>query len=195
MCGEYGEQLGRPHYHALIFGYDFPDKYLYKVRRKNNIYRSPLLEKLWFQGLSEIGSVNYQSAGYVARYVMKKITGDQAQSHYQRINKETGEYFEIEPEYNSMSLRPGIGKEWWDKYGKQDVHENDEVILRDGKRVRTPKYYDKLLKQENPQALENIKETRKMNAKKWQHEQTPERLLAREENAKARLKRLRRELT
>jgi len=25
-CGEYGEQLQRPHYHALVFNVDFPDR-------------------------------------------------------------------------------------------------------------------------------------------------------------------------
>lgn len=194
MAGEYGDKLGRPHYHALLFGYDFPDKYQWQERRGNKVFRSPLLEKIWHYGFSEIGSVSAQSAGYVARYVMKKINGDQAKSHYTRIDKETGEIYKLEPEYNSMSLRPGIAKDWWDKYGKTDVHENDEVILRDGKRVRTPKYYDKLLKRENPKALENIKETRQLNAKKWLHEQTPDRLLAKQKNTEARLKKLRRTL-
>ena len=29
MCGEYGEQFDRPHFHACIFGVDFPDKVLF----------------------------------------------------------------------------------------------------------------------------------------------------------------------
>lgn len=29
-CGEYGPQYARPHYHALIFNFDFADKYFWK---------------------------------------------------------------------------------------------------------------------------------------------------------------------
>ena len=192
--GEVIDKLGRPHYHAIIFGHDFPDKKLHRIQRENKIYRSPTLEKLWPFGFSEIGNVTFASAGYVARYCMKKINGDQSQSHYEKIDKETGEVIDRQPEYNDMSRRPGIGKEWYDKYGKTDVHQNDEIITRDGKRIKTPKYYDKLLAKVDPETLKNIKECREQTGKAYYNETHPKRLEAREKNARARLQRLRREL-
>lgn len=83
MCGEYGEQLGRPHFHACIFGMDFADKKLWKTTgSKSKLYRSAELEKLWTFGFSSVGDVNFESAAYVARYIMKKVTGEAATEHY-----------------------------------------------------------------------------------------------------------------
>ena len=79
MCGEYGDKLGRPHFHAIIFGVTFVDKKLWSIRRGNNLYRSATLEKLWPFGFSSIGAVNFETAAYVARYVTKKITGIEAE--------------------------------------------------------------------------------------------------------------------
>lgn len=72
-CGEFGSKRGRSHYHSLIFGFDFPDKEFYKFNKLGQpLYRSPTLDKLWGKGICIIGEVTYQSAGYVARYCMKK---------------------------------------------------------------------------------------------------------------------------
>lgn len=83
MCGEYGPKLGRPHFHACLFGIDFPDRKLWKVTdSKSKLYRSEILEKLWTKGFSSVGDVNFESAAYVARYIMKKVTGEAAELHY-----------------------------------------------------------------------------------------------------------------
>lgn len=193
MCGEYGDENLRPHYHALIFNYDFHDKWLHRTKRGNKCYRSTTLEKLWPWGFSELGSVSFKSSAYVARYVMKKITGEPAENHYKRVNINTGEITNVEPEFNRMSLRPGIGKKWFDKYYK-DVYDQDQVITRDGKIIKTPKYYDKLLKKIDPATLENIKSCRQQTGRNYQHEQTDERLEAKEQCAKARIENLKRSL-
>ncbi|AXH74125.1 MAG: replication initiator protein [Microviridae sp.] len=82
MCGEYGENFGRPHFHACLFNHDFSDKKLWKTVNKMPLFRSAELEELWPFGFSSIGSVTFESAAYVARYIMKKITGEAAEKHY-----------------------------------------------------------------------------------------------------------------
>jgi hypothetical protein len=55
-----------------------------------------------------------------------------------------------------MSRREGIGYEWYQKYGWEDCHKNDFVVIN-GKEVRPPRYYDKLLDDDK---LEVIKKQR-----------------------------------
>ena len=74
-AGEYGDQKKRPHYHLCIFNYDFPDKEVYSLSGKNRefpVYISPTLQELWPFGYHTIGEVSMASAGYIARYVVKK---------------------------------------------------------------------------------------------------------------------------
>jgi len=126
----------------------------------------------------------------VARYVMKKVNGKQAEEDgtYWRMDSETGEGFKVKPEFCAMSRRPGIGKPWFEQF-KKDVYPNDYVVLR-GKKVRPPKYYDKLLEQEDAYALDDIKMARVEKAYQWVDEQSPERLAAREKCKLVQLERL-----
>lgn len=187
-CGEYGEKNGRPHFHAILFGLDFEDKKLWKIENKQRLYRSAILEKLWPYGFSSVGSVTFQSTAYVARYILKKQTGEQADDHY--FDSLTGVY--LKPEYNTMSRRPGIGKTWYDKY-KDDVYPHDYVVLN-GKKMKPPKYYDTMLEKDRPYEFDEIKFERLDNGKKHEQNNTPERLHVRETVQKAKLKQLPRNL-
>jgi len=153
-CGEYGETLGRPHYHALLFNFDFPDKTLWSTNSEFPLYTSESLSELWNLGFSTIGDLTFESAAYCARYVTKKITGDLAKDHYQGRK----------PEYCTMSRRKGIGYGWIEKY-RNDVYPFDEVIIR-GKKMKPAKAYDRFLELNFPTEYEEVKQSREIIAKK-----------------------------
>lgn len=191
-CGEYGEKTYRPHYHAVIFNFDFADKVLFSVSGETRLYVSADLLSLWKFGHCVIGSVTFESAAYVAAYCLKKVTGSAADSHYERVIEETGELVQVTPEFAHMSRRPGIGQGWYDKY-KDEVFPADEVFAR-GRLMKPPRFYDKLFEVEQPEAFEALKRARKQaSANDWRNN-TSERLRVREIVKKARLSRNRRDL-
>lgn len=178
MCGEYGDQTSRPHFHACLFGYRPEDLTLYKTSNGNRLYNSKLLQKIWSHGHVVIGELTFESAAYVARYVMKKITGKNAHEHYDTINEKTGEVTTRIPEYNQPSLKPAIGRTYLEKY-KGYILDHDGVIVN-GKKVKPPKYYDKLLSKDSPIQHENNLERRVTTGKKNASDNTPERLAVKE---------------
>lgn len=193
MCGEYGSLNRRPHFHACLFNCDFDDKTVWQKNRGNYIYRSKKLESLWPFGYSSIGNLTFQSAAYVSRYVMKKQTGFNAKDYYQDVDPETGEIIQLVPEFNKMSLKPGIGAGWFEKY-HSDVYPNDYVLIN-GKKSRPPRYYDNLyFKKGDLTANADLECSRLEKALKHQDNNTDERLAIREEVLKLRLNKLKREL-
>ncbi|WNK12455.1 MAG: replication initiator protein [Microvirus sp.] len=174
-CGEYGEEFNRPHYHALIWGLEFADKAEDSVAQGNRLFSSKILTDLWGLGFCTFGAITYESAAYVARYALKKVTGADAENFYLRANPETGELFQVKPEFVCMSLKPGIGAGWFDQF-KSDVFP-DDFIIHKGKKLRVPKYYDTKI---SPEDLEGIKASRKENAKVFLKHNTRRRLKDRE---------------
>jgi hypothetical protein len=191
-CGEYGDKYGRPHYHALLFNHDFEDKELFAVRDGYRLYSSESLSRLWPYGFATIGDVTFESAAYVARYVMKKITGEDAEEHYRIVDPETGEIYQRKPEYITMSRRPGIGKEWFDKF-QSDVYPHDYVIV-DGRKVKTPRYYDKLYEEKCGIDIDMVKHERNIKAAKRSDDNTRQRLDEREKVHALKMKQLHRGL-
>lgn len=151
-CGEYGEQFGRPHFHAILFGWWFPDSVALGDRNGLRVWRSDMLQELWEKGRTEIGSVSFESASYVARYVLKK----------RGVNGVRGGSESVEPgadalpprrgEYARMSRRPGIGRSWIEKYAGEVVAA-DSVVVR-GRETKPPRYYDVVCASMAPEAVE-----------------------------------------
>lgn len=171
--GEYGDQLGRPHYHAVLFGIDFADKRPHsKNEHGDQLYTSDTLDRIWGKGHAFYGKVTVQSARYVAKYCIKKVNGQLADDHYgSRI-----------PEFACMSLKPGIGQSWFDRFGS-DVYPSDYVVLN-GKKRAPPRFYDSKLPEKE---LAAIKERRLTAVQRYKADQTPERLKARMECLQARI--------
>lgn len=206
--GEYGDQNFRPHYHTIVFGFNPSDrKYWGRASKDVKSYTSEELSRLWFYGKCFVTDVTFDAMAYVARYCMKKLTGRRAE-----------EYGGREPEYATMSRRPGIGRRFVDEWGR-DVFGPDACIDR-GRRRSVPRFYDQvrdvsadleerltmgewmLDKTGFPvwmptlaqSPLERTKGKRVRAAAKHKDNQTPERLAVIDEITRRRVERLKREL-
>lgn len=177
-CGEYGDNTFRPHYHSIIFGLGSDEK--------------ELINSAWSKGFIYCGSVTYESARYVAGYVMKKYNGDKA--------KEV--YGEKEIPFRLSSL--GLGKRWCED--NEDYLINNLGIKVKGIPCGMPRYYrnklgekldSKLLEMKR---IEKSEESRALMAKRGvdelseyeyrqqQRKQYGETIKVRIENAKERKK-------
>ncbi|WNK13948.1 MAG: replication initiator protein [Microvirus sp.] len=174
--GEYGDTNDRAHYHALLFNCAFPDRVLWSKGRGHPLYRSVTLERLWPYGFSTIGDVNFRTASYVARYVVKKLRGSLGQQ----------QYADREPPFVLMSRNPGIGAAWFVKHSS-DVFPEGSVVYGEGRQRRAPRYFDKLHSREKPFEVAVAKGNRKIKAAIARAKSPPQTLEARETNLKARL--------
>lgn len=203
MCGEYGELNWRPHYHACLFGITFSDREsLGKTGSGFEIFRSAQLERIWGHGLCSFGDVTFESAAYCARYCMHKRTGPDADEHYRRFNPlveelrmdmSTGELYshQLVPEFSHMSLKPGIGAAWYEKWSA-DVFPHDYVVVN-GKEVKPPRYYDNLLSREIPEEFDEVKFRRESTGRAMYLDNTEARLAVRERVLNARISLLKRD--
>lgn len=151
--GEYGDSTNRPHYHALIFGYQFQNPQYYKTTKAGfKLYVCSELDDLWPYGLHSFGDVTFESAAYCARYVIKKMNGVKAEDHYMgRV-----------PEFSIMSRRPGIAAGYYDRFGSE-VYNSDSVVIN-GREVRPPRFYDLRFEITDAKRLEKLKAQRKRAA-------------------------------
>ncbi|QCS36584.1 replication initiator protein [Capybara microvirus Cap3_SP_470] len=149
-CGEYGPNTHRPHYHCCVFDLELPDLTFYKTSDTGfSLYNSEWLSNLWYSefedvrekdnlpvgkhfpmGFIVIGELNADTAGYTARYTLKKANDAELNSKFQDLN--------IEPE--RLYCSKGLGLNWL-MDNIDTVLEVDELVLKDGFTLSAPQYY------------------------------------------------------
>lgn len=189
MCGEYGPLNLRPHYHACLFGVDFRSdrKPSGKSASGAVFFDSPILAALWKLGRVSVQDLTRETAGYCARYIMKKVLGEGAKRAYDTID-ENGVIVSKKAEYAAMSLCPGIGAGWFAKY-VGDIYPHDFAVA-DGVKRRVPKYYDRLAKGVARIDLDSIEFARQKRAVLALPDNTDERRAVREVVHEARVRTL-----
>ena len=162
-CGEYGDSTHRPHYHFLVFGLDLDESELqyYKTSRagavNNKLYNCDWISKTWSNGYVVLAKGSYETAGYIARYVLKKRVG---------IDKEFYERFNIDPPFINMSRRPGIGLPYLDSVTEVIVTDDgiDDIVIsteKGAKRITVSGYMLDKLANVYPEIVDRTKDMRR----------------------------------
>lgn len=170
--GEYGDLLGRPHFHAAIFNYDPDDRVYFGTNEQGDkLYLSAKMDKVWQQGRVYVGDLTFQSAGYIARYAMKKVNGERAAEHYYRLSPIDGQVHHVRPEFAVMSRRPGIGATWLEKF-RSDIYPSGFIVVN-GVPQAPPRYYTSKLQEEEQTKLK--RQARRRSLKHKPHNTTERR--------------------
>lgn len=157
-CGEYGSNgTRRPHYHAIMFNLPLDDLVLFGFSKTGYpLYNSDYITKKWGNGFVTVSPVSWDTCAYTARYVLKK----QAKT---AEDKDLLEFYGVAPEFVRMSRKPGIGAAAY----RKEMFDYDYINLRTsdgGIQIKPPRFYEKMLGEEDPIRLEDIKMNRLENA-------------------------------
>lgn len=149
VAGEYGADFARPHYHFLIFGYDFADSRVPFANVFNRTdckeYISPFVSELWPYGYHKISPLSDACICYVCKYVIKKLTGPRLAEYNGRL-----------PEFGIGSK--GIARDWYGRYGSE-IWSSGYFVWGDRfARCRPVRYFEKILAKCSESDLQLFKE-------------------------------------
>lgn len=174
----------RPHWHTILFGLDLDDLQERPERPGKTLFESKRLAAAWGLGHIHIRGVNPGTAAYAQLHNKLKITGKAAKLAYaDTVDTVTGAIYDRDPPRINASLKPGIGKGWYDQF-KEELWQDGSVIFQ-GRPAAIPRYYLQLMEEEDPSRWATFAAHRREQAllRKAAHpeEETPERRKTREE--------------
>ena len=97
-----------------MFNYWPDDAKILKMSGEHTLYESEQLSTTWGHCHVNFGTLTFESAAYVARYVTKKITGRKAQEHYT---------IEHEGELEPLALFQISFHQRWNEISRRDISE------------------------------------------------------------------------
>lgn len=128
VCGEYGSQKKRPHYHVILF----------------NVEHVKTIQDSWSYGSVDVGTVTGASVGYTLKYISKpsKIPlhkNDDRLKEFSLMSKGIGK------RYITDSMRA---------WHKADLAGRCYINIGDGKKAGMPRYYkDRIYTEQERQAI------------------------------------------
>lgn len=152
-AGEYGSKNLRKHFHAIMLNCPIPDLVSWKTKN-GLLYTSDFISNAWHdQGFISVAPLTFQTAGYTARYTMKKAIKD---INYDKLG--------LTPEFHHMSNRPGIGYDYFMSH-KERLFFDNAVYVRSRETVLPkpiPKAFERYCTDgEDYMALKNCRELNK----------------------------------
>lgn len=174
LCGEYGSRTYRPHFHIILFNMpELKKGYAWRSESGNITYENDLLARAWSvagvpRGRATFGEVTWDSAAYVARYVMKKQIGFSKRNYERQCD-----HYDVPPlpaEFVRMSTHPGLARAFYDRNADQ-IYSLDQLIIAAGvnkvQKVKPPRYYDRLFDLDHAERLTEVKAARLDRAIKY----------------------------
>lgn len=144
--GEYGSKSYRPHYHVIVFGLRLPDNDLKIYKRSSRGYSyffSDAIFACWPYGFNVVAGVTAESAGYTARYMLKKQKGEDSVCY---------DDYNIQAPFSLSSRKPGIGYSYYEE-NKGKIWENSNFVIpteKGSKSFPPPKYFIRKFEEQNP---------------------------------------------
>ena len=132
--GEYGDRSFRPHYHLAVFGLSV------------SAADVAVIKSVWCFGFVSVDALEVDSANYIASYTVKKQKGKKAKEYYESKG--------IIPEFATMSLKPGIGATFLEKFGAS-LRTNGFCVAK-GCKYKLPRYYEDKLFSEDEKGLRKL---------------------------------------